>query len=85
MYLRCNEGNFEASNNTELGCHQSKKHGWKQNQDNLDMSEGPRYCKKCDYQAEDGYDPNAHTDEHDDDDDEEIEECSLESNRYSFG
>ena len=85
MYLKCNEGNFEASNNTELCWHQSKKHGWPQNRDNLDMSEGPRYCNKCDYQAEDEYDLDAHTWSEHDDDDEEIEECSLEINRYSFG
>ena len=23
--------------------------------EDLDMSAGPRYCSKCDYQAEDGY------------------------------
>ena len=36
--------------------------------DELDMSEGPRYCVKCDYQAEDGYDLDAHTwSEHEED------------------
>ena len=49
------------------------------------MSEGPRYCNKCDYQAKDGYDLDAHTWSEHTDDDEEIEECSLESNHPSFG
>ena len=39
-----------------------------QKQDELDMSEGPRYCDKCDYQAEDGYDLDAHSwSEHEED------------------
>ena len=49
------------------------------------MSEGPRYCNKCDYQAKDGYDLDAHTWSEHTDDDEEIKECSLESNHHSFG
>ena len=80
IHLKCNECNFKASNNSELSWHQNKNHGWPQNTDDLDMSEGPRSCNKCDYQAEDGYDLDAHTwSEHDDD-----EECALEDNQHSI-
>ena len=67
------------------GLKTNKQHGWPQNTDNLDMSEGPRYCNKCDYQAKDGKNLDAHTWSEHTDDDEEIKECSLESNHHSFG
>ena len=50
IHLKCNECNFEASNNSELSWHQNKNHGWQQNIDDLDMTEGPRYCNK--YESE---------------------------------
>ena len=51
-------------------CHLFDRHAWKNDQDSepLDLSVGPRFCSKCDYCAEDGYDLDGHFwSEHDDD------------------
>ena len=80
--LKCNECNFEAKTNSELSWDLSENHGWPKDRTpvDLDMSEGPRYCTKCVYEAEDGYNLDAHTwSEHDDDD---VEEDSLENNKH---
>ena len=46
------------------------------------MIEGPRYCNKCVYEAEDGYDLDAHTwIGHDDD----VEEDLLENIKHIIG
>ena len=47
--------------------------------DELDMSEGPRYCVKCDYQAEDGYDLDAHTWSEHEEDASEIDDLTTKS------
>ena len=49
---------------------------------NFDTSEGPRYCNKCVYEAEDGYDLDAHTWlGHDDD----VQEDLLENFKHIIG
>ena len=73
--LKCSECNFEASNDSELNWHMGKIHGWPLNQStgDLDYSAGPIDCKRCDYQAEDGYDLDAHRwSEHEEDEDGQI-------------
>lgn len=68
--LKCRECNFEALTNTELSWHLSEIHGWSDDQknDELDMEAGPRYCNKCEFEAADGYELDAHVwSEHDDD------------------
>ena len=70
--LKCSECNFEASNDSELNWHMGKVHGWpiSPSSDDLDYSAGPVDCKRCDYQAEDGYDLDGHRwSEHDEDED----------------
>jgi len=70
--LKCSECNFEASNVSELNWHMGKVHGWplSQSSDDLDYSAGPIDCKRCDYQAEDGYDLDGHKwSEHEEDED----------------
>ena len=48
----------------------------------LNMSEGPRYCNICDYEAEDGYQLDAHVwSDHDDD----VEEDLPENNQHIIG
>ena len=69
--FKCSECNFEATSNTELSWHLSENHGWLQDQTykELDMSAGPRFCDKCEYEAEDGYVLYGHTcAEHDEED-----------------
>ena len=57
--FKCYECNFEASEKSVLQCHLYDKHAWKNSED-LDLSVGPRYCNKCEYKAEDGYDLDGH-------------------------
>ena len=69
MHLKCYECSFVSSETSLIKHHLSEKHGWQINLegDELEMSAGPRFCKKCDYQAEDGYDLDGHFwSEHDD-------------------
>ena len=52
-----------------------ENHGWSDDQKNeeFDMSIGPRYCNRCDFEAADGYELDGHVwSEHDDQDDEQI-------------
>ena len=70
--LKCSECNFEASNNSEFNWHMGKSHGWPLNQssEDLDYSAGPVDCKRCEYQAEDGYELDGHRwSEHEEDED----------------
>ena len=63
LYLKCNKCNFETPTDSVLDWHLSKVHGWSNDQisDFLDTSTDPRNCNKCDYEAEDKYDLDAHT------------------------
>ena len=68
--FKCYECIFEASSKPLLMCNLFDRHAWKndQNSEALDLSVGPRFCSKCDYCAEDGYDLDGHFwSEHDDD------------------
>ena len=62
LELKCDECNFEATNQLELSWHMDKIHGWSQNQnaDDLDSTEGLRDCPRCEYQAEDKYNMDGH-------------------------
>ena len=62
MQFQCYECNFVAKNKPVIKHHLYEKHAWQINldSDELDMSAGPRFCRKCDYQAEDGYDLDGH-------------------------
>ena len=74
--LNCNECNFEAPTSTEFSSHLGEIHGWSEDQirDELDMAAGPRYCKKCEFEAAYGYELDGHVwSEHDEDDVEQIE------------
>ena len=69
--FKCEECDFGATDKTELSWHLCESHGWPLDRDpeDLDMSRGVRFCSKCDYQAEDGYDMDGHKwGEHDDED-----------------
>ena len=83
--MKCDECNFEAKDKSELSWHLSENHGWPKDQTpvDMDMSEGPRYCQTCDYEAEDGYQLDAHTwSEHDDDN---VEDDSLVNDAHIIG
>ena len=70
--LKCSECYFRALNDSDLNRHMENSHGWSVNQstDNLDYSSGPIDCKRCEYQAEDGYDLDGHRwSEHEEDED----------------
>ena len=70
---------------SEFSWHLSENHGWPRDGTpvDLDMSKGPRYCTKCVYESEDGYNLDTHTwSEHDDDD---VEEDSLENTKHFIG
>ena len=67
--FRCYEYTFETSEKSVLKCHIYDKHAWKKdyNSEELDLTVGPRFCTKCEYKAEDGYDLDGHFwPEHDD-------------------
>ena len=67
--FKCYECSFVANEKSLIKQHLYEKHAWQidQDSDELDMSAGPRFCRKCDYQAEDGYDLDGHFwSEHDD-------------------
>ena len=69
--LKCEQYDFETRDRIELSWHLNESHGWPLDRDpkDLDMSQGIRYCSKCDYEAEDGYDMDGHKwGEHDDED-----------------
>ena len=75
--LNCAECNFEATDQVELREHMEKIHGWlnghNQSGDDLDISEGARDCRRCDYLAEDKYDLDGHIwMEHEEDEDGQI-------------
>ena len=72
LELKCDECNFETTNQLELSWHMEKIHGWSQdlNTDDLDSTGGFRDCPRCEYQAEDKYDMDGHKwPEHEDDED----------------
>ena len=53
--------------------------------EDLDLSFGPRYCDKCGYEAEDGYQLDGHTwSEHEDDNDVELLPCQHCDKRFSI-
>ena len=67
--FKCYECDFGTKQKSVLKCHLYDKHEWQKDQqsEELDMSVGPRFCRKCDYEAEDGYDLDGHFwSEHDD-------------------
>ena len=75
LYLKCNECDFETPTDAVLDWHLSKVHGWSTERisDFLDTSTDPRNCKRCDYEAEDKYDLDAHTwTEHEETEDEHL-------------
>ena len=53
IQLICEECSFEEQYKSELSWHLTKNHGWATDQklNEWDMSEKPRYCDKCDYEA----------------------------------
>ena len=62
--LKCEECNFIGETERELGWHMGKHHGWPSDQksEDMDISENaPRNCMRCNYEAEDMYDLDAHT------------------------
>ena len=66
LSLKCDECNFEADNDRELGWHMGRHHGWPIDQKAESMnisllSTDPRNCEKCGYEAESMYDLDAHT------------------------
>ena len=60
--LKCEECDFVAGNKTELSRHLNEDHGWPldRDPDDLNMTNGTRFCSKCDYEAENGYDMYGH-------------------------
>jgi hypothetical protein len=60
LNLKCDECNFEAESERELGWHMGKYHGWpgdeKPAMDISCESQGGRYCVICNYESEDFYD-----------------------------
>ena len=60
--LKCNECNFQATSDSEFSWHMAENHGWShdQSQEDLDSSEGVRYCRRCDYEAQDRYELDGH-------------------------
>ena len=70
--LKCDECNFEAENDRELGWHMGRHHGWPSDEKAESMnisllSTDPRNCEICGYEAESMYVLDAHTWElHDD-------------------
>ena len=55
--LKCSECEFQATSDSEFSWHMGENHGWShdQSQEDLDTSEVVRYCKRCDYEAQDRY------------------------------
>ena len=51
MQFQCYECNFVAKSKPVIKHHLYEKHAWQINldSDELDMSAGPRFCRKCDY------------------------------------
>ena len=73
--LKCIECNFQATSNSEFSWHMEENHGWShdQSQEDLDSSEGVRYCKRCDYEAQDRYELDGHIwTEHEEDEEGQI-------------
>ena len=74
--IKCFNCNYETNDNVALKMHIFDKHVWpkgNEEAEDLELSLGPRFCRKCDYQAEDGYDLDAHFwGEHDDAENETI-------------
>ena len=72
LNLKCDECNFEAENDRELGWHMGRHHGWPSDEKAESMnisllSTDPRNCEICGYEAESMYVLDAHTWElHDD-------------------
>ena len=60
--LKCNECNFKPTSSSEISWHMVENHGWShdQSQEDLDSSEGVRFCKRCDYEAQDRYELDGH-------------------------
>ena len=64
----CYECYFEAIEKSILQCHLFDKHEWKSSEE-LDLTVGPRFCNKCDYQAQIGYELDGHFWSENDEDD----------------
>ena len=80
LFMKCNECNFETPSNAVLDWHLSKIHGWSTEQiaDFLDNTEDPRNCNRCDYEAEDKYDLDAHRwTEHEDEEEDKSIVCTF--------
>ena len=62
LELKCSECNFNATSNSKISVHMVEHHGWShdQSQEDLDSSEGVRFCKRCDYEAQDRYELDGH-------------------------
>ena len=84
--FKCYECDFEASSKPLLMCHLFDRHAWKndQNSEALDLSVGPRFCSKCDYRAEDGYDLDGHFWSEHDDDEIIFFQCKICDESFSF-
>ena len=79
LELKCSNCNFEASSESEFCMHMGNTHGLSNDKssDDLDSSAGIRYCRRCEYKAEDKYDLVGHIwTEHEDDKDGKIN-CKL--------
>ena len=77
--FKCYECSFETHKKSVLISHLFDSHAWKsdQNGEELDLSIGPRFCRKCHYQAEDGYVLDAHFWSEHDDDGSEFLRCKI--------
>ena len=62
LELKCSKSNFEASSESEFCMHMGNIHGLSHDKssDDLDSSAGIRYCRRCEYEAEDKYDLDGH-------------------------
>ena len=68
--LKCSKCNLIASNDSESNLRNIHEWPLNQSSDDLDYSAGPVDCKRCNYQAEDGYDLDGHRwSEHEEDED----------------
>ena len=77
--MKCYECDFYTGDKVTLKVHLWEKHSWSKypEDEELDMSAGPRYCRKCEYQAEDGYDLDGHFWSEHDDDENDSKSCNF--------
>ena len=83
-----NENNIKTINKLEIRvaeleeeCKQNVAAG--EGDDELDLSFGPRFCKKCDFEAEDGYQLDGHFYSEHDDSDVDLLPCQHCDNRFA--